>query len=83
MEQPEETEVMIHVEMNRTAELKEKAIKLADEGDVSGAASMMQEQHKDSSVLISSAAPIRIPTRTSGRNGQNQFFATKPCGKQL
>jgi len=41
---PEDGEVMVNVELNRTAELKEEAIKKADTGDIIGAAQLMEKQ---------------------------------------
>jgi len=40
----EDGEVMVNVELNRTAQLKEEAIKKADAGDIIGAAQMMEKQ---------------------------------------
>lgn len=42
---PEVPEVLVQLELSRTAELKEEAIRLADTGDVAGAALLLKEQH--------------------------------------
>ena len=43
---PEEPEVMVQVELNKTAEVREKAIRLADAGDFDQASELMQTQYQ-------------------------------------
>jgi len=43
---PEEPEVLVQVELNKTAEAREEAIRLADEGDFRQASAIMQERHQ-------------------------------------
>jgi Ca-activated chloride channel family protein len=46
LELPEEPEVMMQVELNKTAEAREEAIRLADEGDFQQASSILRERHQ-------------------------------------
>jgi len=44
LDRPEEAEVMVQVEFNRTAEVREDAMRLADAGDLDGASRIMRER---------------------------------------
>ena len=43
---PEEPEVLVQVELNKTAEARAEAIRLADEGDFRQASAIMQERRQ-------------------------------------
>lgn len=52
---PDEPEVMVQVELNRAAEAKEQAVKLADQGDLQGASALMDESSAKLSCVLACA----------------------------